>query len=119
MKIWLRRLLWLLILAIAATIVWDQRDRIAVLSNNSFLIQGDWHPVEMGFKGDDLYEISERIITKNGLEWGSYELRTNTRLEVMTRGTVATYRLEFPDEDTMVWWREVDGKEVPAYRWKR
>jgi hypothetical protein len=119
MRIWLTRLIWLLVLAIVATVLWDQRGRIAQLSNNNFRIEGDWHRVEVGFKGDDVYNFSDRIITKNGTEWGSYELRTNTRLEVLVSDQPGVYELSFPDDDTMVWSVEVDGRSVPSQRWQR
>ena len=119
MRIWLKRLIWLLVLGIAATLLWDQRGRIASLSNNNFRIEGDWHLVEMNFKSDDVYNFSDLIITKNGTEWGSYELRTNTRLEVLTGDQLGVYELSFPDDDNMVWSVEVDGRLVPSKRWRR
>ena len=82
MRTFLRRLILVLIIAIIATILWDQKDRIALLNNNNFRMEGDWYRVEMNFKGSDVYNFSERLITRNGMVCGSYELRSNTGLEV-------------------------------------
>lgn len=119
MKTLLKRLVLLLALVVVAKLAWEQRDRIAVLSNNNFRIQGDWYRVEMGYQGEDLYNFSNRIITRNGIEWGSYELRKNTRLEVSAADRFSVYHLEFPDDETMVWSAEVDGRLAPVLTWSR
>jgi hypothetical protein len=119
MRTFLRRLILVLIVAIIATILWDQKDRIAVLSNNGFRIQGDWHRVEMNFKEPDVYNFDERLITRNGQIIGSYELRTNTELEVTFEGRPKDYILDFEDDDNMVWYVEVKGKQIPSVRWRR
>lgn len=119
MRIWLRRLILLLIVAIVATLLWDNKDRIGMLSNNGIRIQGDWYRVEMNFKGSDVYNFSERLITRNGDLWGSYELRMNTRLEVTLDAQPVDYHLEFEDDDNMVWFIETDGRLVPSVRWRR
>ena len=119
MKTFLRRLILVLIIAFIATILWDQKDRIGLLSNNSLRIMGEWHQVEMGFNTSDVYGFSERLITRNGAVWGSYELRMNRRLEVTISSGSTDYSFEFEDDDNMVWFIEVDGKRVPAIRWRR
>lgn len=119
MRTLLKRLILLLVVAIVATVIWDQRDRIAGLTNNDFRIQGDWYQVEMTYKGDDRYHFSDRIITRNGIEWGSYQLRSNTRLEVVAADQLKVYQLAFPDDDTMVWSVEIEGRSVPALEWSR
>lgn len=119
MRTWLRRLIFILIIAIIATILWDQKDRIGVLNNNGLRIRGDWYRVEMNFKGSDVYKFSERLIFRNGETWGSYDLRMNTKLEVTTGDQAVDYHLEFEDDDNMVWYLEVDGKRVPSLRWRR
>jgi hypothetical protein len=115
----LKWLIVVLTVAFAATLLWDQRDRIASLSNTRFLIQGEWYRVEMGFRGDDLYEITERIIDKNGLEWASYEILGNSRIELTTNTGITTYHVSFPDDDTMIWSVESEGQLVPSVRWVR
>ena len=119
MRTILKWLIVLLALGLVATLLWDQRDRIASLSNTRFLIQGEWYRVEMGFRGDDLYEISEGIIDKNGLEWASYEVLGNSRIELTTRTGFVVYHVSFPDDDTMIWSVESDGKLVPSVRFER
>ena len=106
MRIFLRRLVFILIVAIIATILWDQKDRIASLNNNNIRIQGDWYRVE-------------RLISVNNEVQGSYELRSNTKLEVNLNDEVRDYILSFDDDDNMVWSIEVRGKTVPSVRWRR
>ena len=119
MRIWLRRLILLLMAGIVVTLLWDQRHRITLLSNNNIMIQGDWFRVEGDFKGAERYRFSEGIITLDNDEWGSYELRKNTEIEVMVRRQLNTYHLEFPDEDNMVWSVRSKGELVPRVRWRR
>ena len=119
MKTLLKRLILLLMIGIVVTLLWDHRHKIALLANNNVRIQGGWYRIEVEFKGADRYIFSERIITLNNDEWGSYELRKNTELEVMVRGQLSTYHLEFPDEDNMVWSVESKGELVPRVRWRR
>jgi hypothetical protein len=118
MKRLLKQLVILLAIAGAAYYVWNQRYRIADLSNHNLKIQGTWYMVEMDRAGLSAYHFSERIITKDGTEWGSYELRKNTDLEVMVRDVLTQYHLSFPDSENMVWSIEEDGKLVPAVRWR-
>jgi len=117
MKTLLRRLVILLALTGAAYYLWNQRDRIAGLANNNLKIQGTWYQVEMDRKGLTPYEFSERIITANGTEWGSYMIYKNTELEVMVGNELTLYHLSFPDDGSMVWSIESEGELVPAIRW--
>jgi len=119
MRIFLRRLIFVLIIAIIASMLWKQRDRIALLNNNNIRIQGDWYRVEMNFKGTDVYNFSERLISVNNEVQGSYELRSNDKLEVNLNGGITDYILSFDDDDNMVWSVEVKGKTIPSVRWRR
>jgi uncharacterized protein YxjI len=119
MRIFLRRLILVLIIAIIASMLWKQRDRIALLNNNNIRIQGDWYRVEMNFKGTDVYNFSERLISVNNEVQGSYELRSNDKLEVNLNGEITDYILSFDDDDNMVWSIEVKGKTIPSVRWRR
>jgi hypothetical protein len=119
MRIFLRRLIFVLIIAIIASMLWKQRDRIALLNNNNIRIQGDWYRVEMNFKGTDVYNFSERLISVNNEVQGSYELRSNDKLEVNLNGEITDYILSFDDDDNMVWSLEVKGKTIPSVRWRR
>jgi uncharacterized protein YxeA len=118
MKRLLKQLVVLLILAGAAYYVWNQRYRIAGLSNNNIKIQGTWYQVEYDRKGLTPYHFDERIITANGTEWGSYSLHRNTELEVMVANSLTLYHLSFPDDESMLWSVEEDGKLVPAISWR-
>jgi hypothetical protein len=119
MKTLLKRLVVILIVAGAGYAVWQNRDRIASLENNNLRIQGTWYRYEMNRKGIDPHIFQEKIILRDGTEWGSYELRKNTRLEVMIGDRYAEYELSFPDEDSMVWSVERDGELRPALEWRR
>ena len=119
MRTFLKRLILVLIVAIVAFLVWEERDRIGLLTNNGLRIKGTWYQVEMGFKTSDSYQFSDRLIDRNGELWGSYELRMNTRLEVTTNNTSTDYRLEFENEENMVWLIEVGDRWVPSLRWRR
>jgi len=118
MKRLLKQVVILAILAGAAYYVWSQRYRIADLSNNNLRMQGTWYLVEYDRKGFTPYHFGERIITKEGNEWGSFELYKNTELEVMVGDRLTLYELSFPEEGFMVWSVEEDGKLIPSVRWQ-
>jgi hypothetical protein len=115
----LKKIIILGVLVAAGMLLWQQRAKLAPLTNNHLLIQGTWYRVEFDRKGIEPYEFTERIIVLNGVEWGSYEMPKNNEIEVMVDDQLSTYRLEFPDEDNMIWWGEVEGKEVPVVSWRR
>jgi hypothetical protein len=119
MQTFLKRLLILVLLAVAVALVWDQRHRIAGISNNKLLIQGDWYRLELDRKGTTPYTFEEVIIFRDGTEWGSYELRSNTEIDVTVGSRTDQYELSFPDSDNMEWSTWVDDKLVPAVRWRR
>ena len=119
MKTLLKRLVFVLVLALVVAVLWDQRGKIALLSNHSLKILGDWYQLELERKGVTQYTFSERIITRNGTEWGSYKLRSNTKLEVMVADRMTEYELSFPDDENMVWSVMIDDKLVPSIKWRR
>lgn len=120
MKKLLKRFVILGVLVAGAYLAWNQRDRIALIENNNLRIQGTWYEYTMNRKGFEAYYFAERIITKDGSEWGSYELRSNDEIEVVTGPRLETYLLSFPSDDTMVWSTEIDdGKIVEVRRWQR
>ena len=119
MKKLLTRLVVLGILVGGGYLLWGQRHRIASLQNSNLLVQGTWYEYTMNRKGFEPYHFSERFITKDGIEWGSYKLRSNEEIEVMVGRELTTYHLSFPDEDNMVWSTEVKGELVPSRRWQR
>ena len=111
--------MFVLVIAFIATLLWNQKDRIAVLQNNGLRMEGDWYRVENDFKGSDVYNFSDRLITRNGQVCGSYELRSNVKLEVFLDDTSKDYLLSFEDDDNMIWSIEVKGKSVRSVRWQR
>jgi hypothetical protein len=119
MRTYLKRLIWILLLAIAATFAYTHRDQLGLLSNNRMRIRGDWHRVEFDFKQPDVYHFDVRLISKNNEDWGSYVFRHNTRLEITVGGRVTDYELEFPDDDNMVWYTGTGEKRRASIRWRR
>jgi hypothetical protein len=119
MKTFLTRLTVIVVLLVAGSWLWSNRDRIGILSNNSVRIQGDWHRVEMDFSDPDVYSFTETFISLNGDEWASYKLLGSSRIEVSTNESVTTYELSFPDDENMVWSLRTGEKTVPMMRWRR
>ena len=119
MKTFLTRLIVIVVLAVAASWLWSNRERIAVLSNINVRIQGDWHKVEMDFSNTDTYSFSEGFISIHGEEWASYKLLRGSRIEISTVNEVITYELSFPDDENMVWSIRQGDKVIPAVRWRR
>jgi hypothetical protein len=119
MMIWIKRLVFVAAVVIAAKLLWDERARLAPLSNNNFKVQGTWYRWEMDRKGFEPFLFTERIIIRDETEWGSYILRSNDEIEVTIGEEASTYHLEFPDEDSMVWSTMIDGDWVPSREWRR
>jgi len=119
MKTYLTRIIVIAALVVAGSWLWSSRDRLAVLSNNSVLIQGKWHKVQMDFSDPDVYSFTESFISLNGEEWASYRLLRGSRIEITTSATVTVYELDFPDDENMVWSLREDDKVVTAERWRR
>lgn len=117
MKKMLKRLVLLIAIGALAYYLWGQRAEIAKLSNNNLKIQGTWYLVELDRRGITPYYFAERVITVNDSEWGSFELRKNTELEVMVGNELTLYHLSFPDDETMLWEVLIDGKLTPAMKW--
>lgn len=119
MKTYLTRLIVIVLLAVAASWLWSNRDRIADLSNNNVRIRGDWHKVEMNFANTDTYSFSETFISIRGEEWASYRLLRRSRIEINTVNDVITYELSFPDDENMVWSIRKGDTLIPKVRWRR
>jgi len=119
MKRLLNRLVIIAILVGGGYLLWGERHRIASIQNNSLRIQGDWYKYEMNRKGFEAYHFSERFITADGVEWGSYRIRSNEEIEVTVGSQLTHYHLSIPDEDNMVWSLEVKGELKPVQRWRR
>ena len=119
MKTFLTRLIVVVLLAVAGWWLWSNRDRVAILSNNSVRIQGEWHKVEMNFANTDIYSFSETFISIRGEEWASYKLLSGSRIEINTVNDVTIYELGFPDDENMVWSILKGDKVIPKVRWRR
>jgi hypothetical protein len=119
MKTLVTRLAVIVVLLVAGSWLWSNRDRIGILSNNSVRIQGDWHKVEMDFSNPDVYTFTETFISLDGDEWASYKLVGSSRIEVSTNDAVTTYELSFPDDENMVWSIRKGEKTIPVMRWRR
>jgi hypothetical protein len=119
MKTFLTRLFVIVVLAVAASWLWSNRDRIAVLSNNNVRIQGNWHKVEMDFPNTDIYTFTETVISVNGEEFASYKLLKGSRIEISTRKDVIIYELNFPNDENMIWTIRKGDKVIPGVRWRR
>ena len=119
MKRYLTRLVVIMVLAVSASWLWSHRDRIGDLSNNSILIQGEWHRVEMDFSDAETVLFTENLISIEGEEWASFKLLRGSRIEITTRNEVLTYELSFPDDENMVWSTRSGDKLTPVVRWRR
>lgn len=119
MKSFLTRLVVIVVLAVGVAWLWSNRDRVGELSNNSMLIQGDWHRVEMDFPNSDTYVFTENFISIDGEEWASYKLIRGSRIEITTRTEIVTYELSFPDDENMVWSTRSGDRLTPVIRWRR
>lgn len=119
MKTYLTRIIVIAALVVAGSWLWSNRDRIAVLSNNSVRIQGDWYKVEMDFPNTDIFTFTETFISVKGEEYASYKLLRGSRIEITTRGDVITYELSFPNDENMIWSTRKGDTLIPKVRWRR
>ena len=117
-----KRIALLVILAGVAYMAWDNRQvvkELAGLDSNRLRIQGDWYQVRSNVKDHDRYTFSENIVDLNGDAHGSYVFSSNEQIEVTLGGETSTYWIEFPNQDTMIWLRDIKGERRPAIRWQR
>ena len=104
MKTYLTRLIVIVVLAVAGSWLWSNRDRIGVLSNNNVRIRGDWHKVEMDFAEHRHLLPSPRPLSASAVMSGP---RTSCSAARESRSTPSAmsiiYELSFPDDENMVW----------------
>ncbi len=81
-------------------------EQLANLQNSNMRITGEWQKIEMSFPGDSVYEFSERVITINGIEEGTYRFESNSMLEVILDDRESVYEVEFIDDKKMIWYRK-------------
>jgi hypothetical protein len=73
----------------------------------------------MNFKEEVAYSFDEGFIARDGYEYGTYKLRKNTDLEVTIADQVTKYKLEFEDDDNMLWLFETPKGLVKSIHWRR
>lgn len=117
-----RRIVTVLVLLIVGFLLYTNRHHIAYiagLESNTVRIQGEWYALVDNFKDPDIYVFTDGIIFRNDDTYGSYYFTSYTELVVTTGPSPVTYTVQFPDEDTMEWSREIKGKQTVVERWAR
>ena len=117
-----RRIVILLLLATGGYLVYDNRQFfgfIAGLNSNKVRIVGEWYEVVHEFKEADVFFFSEGIIQRNDDNYASYYFPSYAELVVTAVSGPITYRVEFPDEQTMDWYREIKGEMTLVKKWAR
>jgi hypothetical protein len=96
-------------------------EQLAALQNNKARIAGDWYKIDRGFRSDELFAFDEGIIERDGINWGSYKFIHNDLIEVSfdTGQQGQEFNLEFPTEDSMIWFQIKDEKRVVLHEWER
>lgn len=118
-----RRIVVIVTLLVIGYLLYANRHHIsfvAGLDSNRIRIKGEWQEVVHGFKETDVFLFSEGIIRRNeDNSYGSYYFTSHAQLVVTTGGGPVTYTVEFPDEETMNWYREIKGEMKPVKKWAR
>jgi len=117
-----RRIVILLLLATAGYLLYANRHYVAFvagLDSNKVRIVGEWYEVVQGFNEPNVFTFSEGIIQRNDDNYGSYYFTGYAELVVTAGSGPITYRVEFPDEETMNWYREIKGEEKLIRKWAR
>jgi len=95
-------------------------EKLASLQDTRTQITGGWHRIEMSFPSDEIWYFSDGVIRLDNLERGSYVFRGHSRIEVVFDETPDDYRIAFPDDATMVWYRKMkNGSEQRSAEFKR
>jgi len=84
---------------------------LADFGNNRTEIMGEWQKIEMSFPGQEVYEFSGGLIRVDGVERGSYTFRGHTKIEVTFDELRSYYKVDFPDDKTMIWFKTGDDGE--------
>jgi hypothetical protein len=115
-----RRTVIAVLCAVALSLVVAGCEQLGLLGdNNKFRIVGDWRLLQGSFRSDSVYSFHEGVIKKDDLVWGSYRFAKNTVLEATIGDKRLTYNLDFPDDDTMLWFEVIQDKRIIRYEWKR
>ncbi len=108
------RMMLVLVAMVAVTVGCE---RLASLQNSNVRIAGEWQKIDMSFPGDDIYDFSDRVITVNGIEDGTYRFESNTMLEVTLKGRRQLVEVEFIDDSKMIWYRKTPKGRDRVSEW--
>ena len=111
-----KRVVFILVAMAVITIGCEQ---LASLQNSNVRISGEWQKIEMSFPGDDVYDFSERVISVNGYEEGTYRFESNSELEVILHGRSSVYEVEFVEDSKMIWYRRTPKGRDRVSDWVR
>lgn len=117
-----KRIALLIILAGVAYVGWENRQvlkELAGLESNRLRIQGDWYQVRSNVKESDRYTFFDQVIDLNGDTYGQYHFSSNDEADITLGGATASYWIEFPEQDVMIWSQDIEGKRTPVVRWHR
>ncbi len=109
-----KRMILVLVALVAVTVGCEQ---LASLQNSNVRISGEWQKIEMSFPGDDVYDFSERVISVNGFEEGTYRFESNSEVEVILHGQVSVYEVEFVGDSKMTWYRRTPKGRDRVSEW--
>lgn len=108
------------LLCLGLLVLLSSCDKLASLQGGRTQITGGWHRIEMSFPSDEIWYFADGVIRVDDMEHGSYVFRGYSRIEVVFDETPDAYRIAFPDDATMVWYRKMkDGSEERAAEFKR
>ena len=93
--------------------------QLASLQNSKMRISGEWQRIEMSFPSQDVYDFSERVISVNGIEQGSYRFESNSMIEVTLNDAPTVYEIEFVDDTKMVWYLKTSKGRDRISEWVR
>ncbi|RLE33388.1 MAG: hypothetical protein DRJ61_07370 [Acidobacteria bacterium] len=109
-----KRMMLVLVALVAVTVGCE---RLKALQNSNMRIAGEWQKIEMSFPGDKVYDFSDRIITLDGIEEGTYRFESNSMLEVVLNGRESVYEVEFVGSSKMIWYRKTAKGRDRVYEW--
>ncbi len=107
----------LILLSLGLALLCSGCDKLGALKGTRAQITGDWHRIEMSFPSEQLWSFAEGVIRVDGLESGSYIFRGHSKIEVVLDGRKSMYRIKFPDDRKMLWFRP-DAK-APEIEFRR
>lgn len=110
---------YLTLLVLLVTAAACDKVELYLPDNNRTKIQGEWNQLEMGFPTEPVYDFDQGVIRIDGIESGSFQFETNELVEITLDNRPRQYQLEFPDERSMIWYREVGDDWRKASEWRR